>query len=155
MMKGMLVMSFAALLLAGGSVRADDGHAGGKNDAGEMSGMEMHKGMKMKTPGDVNGLWAQIHIHHGKLDATVKAKKLDEVHTHAFAVRDLVKKVAAKAPTAKKAAVKAGVKNISKLAEALDKSGDAGDQAATEANLAKFDAALRDLQGLFDATEKK
>ena len=68
--------------------------------------------------------------------------KLADVHHHAFAIRDLAKALPAKAEKAKKAQVEGAVKNIAKLAEDLDKTGDAGDQAGTEANLKKLDGVL-------------
>ena len=146
MMKKTAILSFAVLLLTSVMARADDAHTSGK---------QAHKDMKTKASATVESLWQDIHKKHGELADVIKAKKLDDVHHHAFAVRDLAKKLVAKAPAAKKAAIKAGVTNIAKLAEELDKTGDAGDQAATEANMKKFDAAIRDLQAQFDVAEKK
>ena len=145
-MKKTAILSFAVLLLTSVLARADDAHT---------PGMGTHKNMKTKAPSTIESLWQDIHKQHGELAEVIKAKKLDDVHHHAFAVRDLAKKLVAKAPAAKKAAVKAGVKTIAKLAEELDKTGDAGDQAATEANMKKFDAAIQDLQAQFDVAEKK
>ncbi len=152
MTKKIVVLSFTVMLMSCISVRADDGHAAGMEAHKDMK-MD-HKGMKTKAS-SVESLWQDIHKHHGELAEVIKAKKLDDVHHHAFAVRDLANKLVAKAPAGKKAAVKAGVKNIAKLAEDLDKTGDAGDQSATEANMKKFDAAIRDLQAQFDTAEKK
>ena len=76
----------------------------------------------------------------------VKAKKLDQVHHHAFAIRDLAKALPAKSGSDMKKMVENAVKKVSQIAEDLDKSGDAGDQAATEANLKKFEAALKTLE---------
>ena len=45
------------------------------------------------------------------------------------------------------------VKKISQLAEDLDKSGDAGDQAKTEASLKKLDAELKDMEDMAGPTE--
>lgn len=126
----------AAFSLAGiQTVSAQEGH---KSDQAEM-----------KVPDTADGILAEIHMHHEKLTATVKAKELADVHEHAFAIRDLAKALDAKAPADKKARVQGTVNNISKLAEDLDTSGDAGDQAKTEANLKKFDAMLAQLQGQF------
>ena len=44
---------------------------------------------------------------------------------------------------------KAAVKKIANLAAELDKSGDAGDQVATEVNLTKLDGTLDDLKAQF------
>lgn len=101
---------------------------------------------KVQIPDTRDGILAEIHKHHDELTATVKAKKLDMVHEHAFAIRDLAKALPAKANPDMKKMVENAVKKVSQLAEDLDKSGDAGDQAATEANLKKFDSALKTLE---------
>lgn len=101
---------------------------------------------KVQIPDTVEGIWKEIHKHHEESAATVKAKKLGEVHEHAFAIRDLAKALPAKAHPDHKKMVENAVKRVSQLAEDLDKSGDAGNQATTEANLKKMDAALKALE---------
>ena len=103
-------------------------------------------GEKVKVPDTVEGVWKEIHKHHTELADTVKAKKLADVHHHAFAIRDLAKALPAKAHPDHKKMVENTVKKVSQFAEDLDKSGDAGDQAKTEANLKKMDAALKTLE---------
>lgn len=100
-----------------------------------------------KIPETADGIMAEIHKHDSELDQVVKNNKLAEVHHHAFAVRDLAKALVDKAPADKKQRVQGAVNNIAKLAEELDKSGDAGDKAKTEANLKKFDAVIAQLEG--------
>src|SRR5712692_10982528 len=101
---------------------------------------------KVKIPDTVDGILKEIHKHHQELADTVKAKKLADVHHHAFAIRDLAKTLPAKAHPDHKKMVENAVKRISQIAEDLDKSGDAGNQAKTEANLKKFDVALKNLE---------
>lgn len=103
-------------------------------------------GEKIKIPDTVDGILKEIHQHHKELADTVKAKKLGDVHHHAFAIRDLAKALPAKAHPDHKKMVENAVKKVSQLAEDLDKSGDAGDQAKTEANLKKMDGALKTLE---------
>src|SRR5882724_5045119 len=103
-------------------------------------------GERVKIPDTVDGILKEIHKHHQELATTVKAKKLADVHHHAFAIRDLAKALPAKAHPDHKKMVENAVKKVSQLAEDLDKSGDAGDQAKTEANLKKMDAALKTLE---------
>ena len=103
-------------------------------------------GGKVKVPDTVEGIWKEIHKHHTELADTVKAKQLADVHHLAFAIRDLAKALPAKAHPDHKKMVENAVKRISQIAEDLDKSGDAGNQAATEANLKKFDTALKNLE---------
>src|SRR2546427_9196466 len=101
---------------------------------------------KIQVPDTLDGIWAEIHKHHHELADTVKAQKLGEVHHHAFAIRDLAKALPAKANPDHKKMIENAVKKVSQIAEDLDKSGDAGDQAKTEANLKKMDAALKTLE---------
>lgn len=101
---------------------------------------------KVEIPATVDGILKEIHKHQRELADTVKAKKLEAVHHHAFAIRDLAKALPAKAHPEHKKMVENAVKKVSQLAEDLDKSGDAGDQAKTEANLKKMDAALKTLE---------
>jgi hypothetical protein len=104
------------------------------------------KAEKMVMPETVDGIMAEIHKHHGELADVVKAKKLADVHHHAFAIRDLANGLPAKVAADKKARVDGSVKNIAKLAEDLDKTGDDNNQAATEANLKKLDGVLMVLE---------
>ena len=83
----------------------------------------------------------------------MKAKKLDEVHHHAFAIRDLAKGLPAKVPAEHKKHIENLVKKVSQIAADLDKSGDAGDQAKTETNLKKMDAALKDMEDMAGPSE--
>ena len=103
-------------------------------------------GEKLKIPDTVDGILKEIHKHHQELAGTVKAKKLADVHHHAFAIRDLAKALPAKANSDHKKMVENSVKKVSQLAEDLDTSGDAGDQTKTEANLKKMDAAIKTLE---------
>ncbi|MBA3651937.1 MAG: hypothetical protein H0W66_10780 [Chthoniobacterales bacterium] len=104
---------------------------------------------KMTIPDTADGILQEIHKHRGELTETVKAKKLKDVHVQAFMIRDLANALPAKVAADKKARVEGSAKNITKLAEDLDTSGDAGDQAKTESNLKKFDAVLAQLEGQF------
>ena len=97
---------------------------------------------KMVIPDTADGIMAEIHKHHGELADVVKSKKLADVHHHAFAIRDLANGLPAKVAADKKVRVEGSVKNIAKLAEDLDKTGDDNNQAATEANLKKLDGVL-------------
>ena len=106
---------------------------------------EHEKGEKKEktvVPETVDGIMEAIHKAHGELAEVVKSKKLADVHHHAFAVRDLANALPAKVAADKKARVEGSVKNIAKLADDLDKTGDDNNQAGTEANLKKLDGVL-------------
>ena len=97
---------------------------------------------KMVMPETTEGIMTEIHKHHTELADVVKSKKLADVHHHAFAIRDLANGLPAKVAADKKARVEGSAKNIAKLATDLDNTGDANNQAATEANLKKLDGVL-------------
>ena len=104
---------------------------------------------KIKIPDTTEGIFKAIHEHHMELATTVKNKKLEDVHIQAFAIRDLANALPAKATADKKKQVEGTVKNIAKLAGDLDESGDAKDQAKTEANLKKLDGLIKVLATQF------
>ncbi len=106
------------------------------------SAEEMKMEEKMVMPETVDGIMDAIHKAHGELADVVKSKKLEDVHHKAFAIRDLANTLPVKVAADKKARVEGSVKNIAKLAEDLDKTGDDKDQAATESNLKKLDGVL-------------
>ena len=110
---------------------------------------------KIKIPDTTEGIFKAIHEHHMELAATVKSKKLEDVHHHAFAIRDLAKALPAKAAADKKKQVEGAVKNISKLADDLDKAGDDGKQVETEALLKKLDGVLKVLAAQFGHEHKE
>ena len=82
-------------------------------------------------------------------------KDLGEAHDHAFAIRDLVKALPAKVAAEHKPNAEAGVKEIRKLAGDIDKSGAAGAQKATEANVKKMGEAILALQAKLQPAEVK
>ena len=107
-----------------------------------------HAEKKEKTviPETADGIMEAIHKAHGELTDIVKTKKLADVHKAAFVIRDLASGLPAKVAADKKARVEGSAKNIAKLAEDLDKTGDDNNQAATEANLKKLDGVLKALE---------
>ena len=113
------------------------------------------KEVKVKIPDTAEGILKAIHTEHGELAETVKNKKLADVHHHAFAIRDLAKALPAKAEADKKKQVEGTVKNIAKLADDLDKAGDDGKQAETEALLKKLDGVLKVLSAQFGHEHKE
>lgn len=113
---------------------------------------------KVKIPDTVEDTWKEIHKHHMELQDVVKNNKLDMVHHHAFGVRDLVNALPDKSkdlPADKLAKVKANAKFVEDLAKRLDESGDAKDQAATEANLKKLDAIIKTLEAQYPLAGEK
>ena len=104
---------------------------------------------KVTVPDTVPALWTAINKHQGELTAVVAAKKLADVHHHAYAIRDLVAALPAKAAADKKARVEGGAKNMAALATKLDAAGDNNRQADAEAGLKQLDALLKQLKAQF------
>ena len=99
-----------------------------------------------KIPATVEEIWKEIQKQQGKLTSVVAKKDLGEAHDHAFAIRDLVKALPAKIPAESKTKTEEAAKEIAKIAADIDKSGAAGAQKATEANVKKMDTAIAALQ---------
>ena len=108
---------------------------------------------KVKVPDKLPDILKEIHKHHHELADVVKSNRLAEVHHHAFAIRDLAKALPAKSPPDHKKHIENLVKKVSQIAADLDKSGDAGDKAATEANLKKLDTALKSIDDMIGTDE--
>ena len=108
-----------------------------------------------KIPATVPEIWKEIHKQQAELINTVAKKDLGEAHDHAFAIRDLVKALPAKVTAEFKAKADAGAKEITMLAAAIDKSGAAGAQKATEANVKKMGEAILALQTKLQSAEVK
>ena len=135
----MLVVTLAWMPLAATTSYADE-HAGHE-----------HHQVESPTKHGMNAemILKEIHSEHQALAKIVTAKKLSDVHKTAFAIRDLANELPAQAPADKRAKVQSTVTNIGKLAFELDKSGDAGDQLATEANMKKLAGLLKMLDSYF------
>ena len=109
-----------------------------------------------KIPATVEEIWQAIHKQQGKLADVVAKKDLGEAHDHAFAIRDLVKALPAKIPAAEnKSKAEGGAKEIAKIAADIDKSGAAGAQKATEANVKRMGEAIIALQSKLKPNEIK
>ena len=130
----LIVFGLMTSAITANLVWAHDGH----EDA------HMHDDAKsMKEMHTTQDLLKMIEQEHQLLIKTVAGKNLSEVHEHAFTIRDLSKELSDEVVVEKKMKVASTASNISKLSDELDKSGDAGNQAATEANLKKMDGLLK------------
>ena len=111
----------------------------------------------VKIPATLAGIWQEIQKQQDGLSKTIAAKKLVGVHEFAFAIRDLVNALPdkSKLDAAKLATLKSNAKFVASLADRLDESGDANDQAGTEANFKKLQPILKTIEGLFPADALK
>ena len=87
-----------------------------------------------QIPATSAAIWQAIDQQTAALDQVIKAGKLEEVHHHAFAIRDLVNALPAKSTaltTVQLYQVKEGGKYVATLASRLDAAGDAKNMADT------------------------
>jgi hypothetical protein len=124
-----------------------------KKPAAEGGGAGHHHSTKI--PATVEEIWKAIHKQQQRLASTVEKKELGEAHDHAFAIRDLVKALPGKVAPEDKTKAEESAKEIAKLAADIDKSGAAGAQKATEANVKKMDAAISALQAKLKPNQAK
>ena len=111
-----------------------------------------HKEGKAMMPRTVGGIWAEVQEHEEQLGKLIADKKLDKVHEVAFEIRDLVNALPDKSKDLsadKLAKVKANARFATDLAKRLDESGDANDQAGTEANFKKLQGILKTVASLY------
>ncbi len=117
-----------------------------------------HKEGEEKIPATVGGIWAEVKEHEEQLGNIIADKKLDKVHEVAFEIRDLVNALPDKSmdlPADKLAKLNSNAKYVAEIAKRLDESGDAGDQAVTEANFKKLQALLETVEAQYPSGELK
>lgn len=112
----------------------------------------------IQIPATSEAIWQSIDQETDQLAAIIQAGKLEEVHHHAFAIRDLVAALPARSASLaadKLAQVKANGKFVATLAERLDATGDAKDKAATESNFQKLKTVLKTIRANYSGTTSK
>jgi hypothetical protein len=102
--------------------------------------------MGQELPNTPEGIWTEIHKHQSALQSAVQNKKLDEIHPHAVAVKELTKALVDVVHPDHKAAVQSGVDKINLAVSDLHQAAHADDQAAAEANFKRFDDAVKQLE---------
>ncbi len=113
---------------------------------------------QIQLPTTSEAIWQSIDQETDQLAAIIQAGKLEEVHHHAFAIRDLVAALPAHSASLaadKLAQVKAHSKFVVTLAERLDATGDAKDKAGTESNFQKLKAVLKSIRANYSAVASK
>lgn len=99
----------------------------------------------LQIPATSSAIWQAIDQQVAALSKAIQTGVFDEVHHHAFAIRDLVAALPARSaslPPEKLAQVNANVKFVAALAQRLDSAGDAKDKAGTESNFKKLQGIL-------------
>lgn len=119
--------------------------------ASAAEGQERKEG-QAKITNTVGGIWHDVKAHEEELGKLIAGNKLDNVHEVAFDIRDLVNALPAKSKELAAdnlAKLKADAKFVADLAKRLDKSGDAKDQAGTEASYKKLQGVLKTIESLY------
>ncbi|MBI3344024.1 MAG: transporter [Gammaproteobacteria bacterium] len=112
---------------------------------------------KVEIPTTAEAIWQSIDKRTEELARVIETGKLDEVHHHAFAIRDLVAALPARSgalPADKLAKVKTNSQFVATLAERLDASGDAKDKAGTESNFQKLQKVLKSIRENYSSSTR-
>jgi hypothetical protein len=135
-----------------GQPSADSSPASEEHQVSDASHGEHGGGGEAVTPASTaSGIWRQIDDERAQLSSVINAGSLEQVHHHAFAIRDLVAALPNVSPhlsAAEKDRLAAGVKHVADEAADLDKAGDAGDLDATQKVLRALETTLADLRVL-------
>lgn len=101
-----------------------------------------------EIPKDVAGIFKEVDTNLDKLQNVVEAKQLGQVHGLAFWVRDVLQGLpqATDFPADQKDKVEPSLKKVKAYADLLDRYGDAGNQAETEAVLKKFQSEIAQIR---------
>lgn len=106
-------------------------------------------GSQVQIPATSDAIWQSIDKEIEQLNKVIQTGKLEDVHHHAFAIRDLAAALPAHSstlPADKLNQVKANNKFVASLAERLDATGDAKDKAGTESNFQKLKTVLKTMR---------
>jgi hypothetical protein len=109
---------------------------------------------KLIIPATTDAIWKAIDEQTTALDKIIKDNHLNEVHHHAFAIRDLVNGLLTHPETLSPdqlVQVKANAKFVDNLAQRLDASGDAKDKDATTENFLKLQKILTTIHSSYPA----
>lgn len=115
-------------------------------------------GSQVQIPATSEAIWKSIDKETEQLAALIQTGKFEEVHHHAFAIRDLVAALPARSgtmPGDKLAQIKSDSKFVATLAERLDAAGDARDKTATETNFQKLKGVLKSLRANYSGSGQK
>ena len=94
-----------------------------------------------QIPATADGIWQAIDQQSAELKAGIQSNTMKDVHHRAFAIRDLVAALPGHSPTLpadEQSKLLGEVKFVATLADRLDATGDANDQAGTQANYDKL-----------------
>lgn len=103
----------------------------------------------LKIPTTIPEVWQAIDEHSAAISKLITANQLTTIHSHALAIRDLVRALpglSGNLSPEKLAAVKRDSGYVDQLAVRLDKTGDANDKDGTIANFDKLQKILEQIK---------
>lgn len=106
----------------------------------------------------VGDLWRRIKAREHELGTVITSKDLTKVHAVAFAIRDLVAALpdrSGQLSAAQRARLESSVKYVATLAQRLDATGDAKDQAATGVSFKQLESVLTAIEALYPSEALK
>ena len=112
----------------------------------------------VQIPASSAEIWQSIDKETAQLAALIQTGKFEEVHHHAFAIRDLVAALpthSASLSAGQLAQVKSNSQFVATLAERLDATGDAKDKAGTESNFRKLKNVLGVIRADYSTATRK
>ena len=101
---------------------------------------------KLQMPDTPEGIWKEIHEHHGELESAVNEKKFSDVQSHAKEISELTKKLVEVAHQDQKPVVESGVTNINRTLSELRSSAETGSELVMKNNFKEFQEALKQLE---------
>ena len=107
------------------------------------------KDTPVKIPDTVAAIWQSVDRETEGMAKQIQSGKLDALHQHAFAIRDLVgalPALSASMAADKLAKIKSDAKFVATLAQRLDTAGDANNKAAAESNFEKLRDVLKSIR---------
>lgn len=99
-----------------------------------------------KTPGTIEGIWTEIHKHHGELASAVNDKKFSDVQSHATEISALAKRLVELAHADQKSAVESGVTSVNRPLNELKSSAETGSELVMKNSFKEFEEALKQLE---------
>lgn len=108
----------------------------------------------VNIPATAAAIWQSVDRETEALAKEIQTDKLDDLHQHALAIRDLVAALpahsAALAPD-KLEKVKLDIRFVAILAQRLDVAGDTNNKTSADTNLSKLEGILKSIRGYYPA----
>lgn len=153
--RSILVRALTVALLVWG---LNTGMAFSGEEPGHGESKHGEKAEKLVIPKTLPAIWGAVTEHQSELHEALGARRLEDVHHHAFAVRDLVAALATKESgltVEKKTSLNKSITRVGSLAKLLDEAGDGGDSAKVATLIVKLDAELKAIEALYPAKDIK